>query len=305
MCAEHGQLHPLVVTPSKLMMQLQEIQPHLEYNSNFPLPLNKRNVNLFYQFINVHVYYYKKKLNFVLEIPLVTTLLYDVYKVSAVPVLLEKDLYTFVLPEKPFIAIDQLKQHFFLLNENSLKTCIKIDALYICKQNTPVLILQSNENCEATLLSRPEKIPDSCDHRIMKQHKTLFIQLSKLNCWLFVSPKTELIYFNCLDRKSSLALNGTGILQVQPGCTVYTSSAVLNSEQSFFSHLGTNNFLLQANITKTSLPNFEKINLTKSILDIKPLIHSDQFESLNRFSHKVKILKDHIQQAESMNSFFQ
>lgn len=155
-------------------------------------------------------------------------------KFLLVPISLNDDIYSFILPEKPFSAIDQLKQHFFLLSENSLKDCVKIDHIYICKQNTPVLILQGSENCEGSLFSLPDKIPDSCDHRVMKLRKTIFIQLSKLNFWLFVCPKPELIHLNCLYSKISISINNTGILQIQPGCTVYTSSVVLNTEQSVF-----------------------------------------------------------------------
>lgn len=53
-----------------------------------------------------------------------------------------------------------------------------MDTLWVCKQNTLVLVLQGNKNCEATTFSFLEKISDCCDHRIRKLHKTIFIQLS-------------------------------------------------------------------------------------------------------------------------------
>lgn len=157
----------------------------MENNKNFSVK-SKNSKNLFYKFITVYIYYYKKKLNFVPEIPLVITLLWDFFKTSVVPGALQNDLYTFFLPETPFLAIDQLKQHFFLITENSLRNCIQTDTLYFCKQNTPVLVLQANENCEAIMFSLPEKIPDSCDHRIINKTTYNFIYSAFASKSLFI-----------------------------------------------------------------------------------------------------------------------
>lgn len=35
---------------------------------------------------------------------MVIILLYDAFKISAAPVALQNDLYTFIVPEKPFLA---------------------------------------------------------------------------------------------------------------------------------------------------------------------------------------------------------
>lgn len=69
----------------------------------------------------------------------------------------------------------------------------------------------------------------------------------------------------------------------------------------FFTHAGANNFLLSVSISDVTITSLTQINLTKFVYDIKPSIHSDQLESLHKFSQQVKLLKQNLQQTETQN----
>lgn len=300
--AERGQLHPLIVTPSKLLTELLKVQPHLELHQTFPVSLDRKNIDLFYKFIDVNIYFYKDKLNFMLNIPLITTQTYDLYKMSIIPLYIKENLYTFILPEKSFLSIDQMKRNYFLIDENVINKCFKLpNSRFVCQQTFPIFVMNDNSGCEAKLFSLPSVIPDSCDQRILSLNNSIFIQLSTINSWLFICPKPEVVNMNYKEENVVITLISTGILKTKPGTIAYTDSVILSSKQNFSSEINVSEIIMYTPPNQIILPQLYNLKFSKTISQKKALLYSDQILNLDKFSHKISTLREEVDKTNLNN----
>lgn len=98
----------------------------------------------------IGTFFKDNKLIYVFNISLVNDIVFDLYKVSALPKHLRNNEYVFVQPKTQILGVDNVKQNYVNLNTDGLKSCkcVKRD-IYICKQTTPVYhiyIYMNHEN---------------------------------------------------------------------------------------------------------------------------------------------------------------
>jgi hypothetical protein len=128
-----------------------------------------------------------------------------------------------------FIFGDSLRQHYGKITTNELTGCFQPNEfMYVCKEDIPIYTYIPEVDCEATLLHPlTTKIPDNCEHRILKLSKTFWIPLHRSNQWLFVAPRTETFTVLCPQETTNLKIQKEGKLTLKAGCKGYSSYVTL------------------------------------------------------------------------------
>lgn len=163
MVEKRGVLHPSILTPVRLINELKQISESVPHGLEFPIPLEPSNANLLLNTIELQVYFENKRLVYVINIPLVETYLFYLYKVSPFPKLIGTNEFILIQPSTPYIAIDETKQQFLTISEFEFNKCIKIlENKVLCKQQKPISLAHVVNNCEIKLLQVSSKIPDTC-----------------------------------------------------------------------------------------------------------------------------------------------
>jgi hypothetical protein len=178
-----------------------------------------------------HTYSFKQFLIYVLEIPLISPTLYQLYKVLPLPIALSRknSTYAYVNFNKELIFNDPLRQHYGKMSANELSECFHPNEFYyVCKEEIPIYTYVPDWDCEATLLQPSvTKVPSTCEYRILKLDKTYCIPLHMSNEWIFIAPRIETFTVLCPQKTVSLKLQNTGKLHLGSECKGYSPYVTL------------------------------------------------------------------------------
>lgn len=302
--AERGILHPLVISPVSLVNELSKLQAYLD-GLSFPINPVVENMHILYNLVKTNVYYLNGKISFVILIPLIDPRIYDVLKVSSLPILISNSTYIFVVPQNNYLAIYAVKQHYFLLDRLEISECNKIFVdNYICKQQKPIYLVHLHGGCEANLFSPTTTIPESCEKRLMKLNHSIFIQLASANTWLYVIPSEEIIDINCklTSQRISIKLNNTGVLYVDSNCTAYTRSMILKPHQQFSSNILINYIppLDLKQVINFNISSYKAQEL--SLLSTPIIIGTNDLKTLSKLGQDIQLLQKEEDSNDYKNS---
>lgn len=225
--AKHNILHPHVITPLSLYTELIKII--LKNDKQFPIPLTYENMHYYFNLIKLNVVYTNKILIFVMKIPLVDEITYNLYQLLPLPTPHNtSNLYSYIEPKHPYLLMSTTKVYYATLTgiENCNYTPV---SGYICYQ-TMVVRTFERPICETILLTSViKKIPTSCKtHTVMADLEAL--QPLKPNFWLFSMSHPVQLTLACDETPiQDVKLESTGILKLQKNCKGYTQTYVLEA----------------------------------------------------------------------------
>lgn len=248
LAARNGQLHPVILTPEKLMLELQNVSTH--HYLNFPVMPTIENAHLFLNFLTLNVFYRNERLIYVLSIPMTDSQEYDMYKLTPLPVHVADDKYIFIQPTKQYLAISSVKQKYVLFTSDQFSKCTEFTkSQYICQQQTPIFLTHQHECCEVKLLHATTTIPENCDKRLVHLDKNIWYQLITSNSWIFVLNTPERITINCQSKLYDEIVKDIGILKLDEKCKAFTHSALLIPHKITSSKIENRNFIPHVELT--------------------------------------------------------
>jgi hypothetical protein len=107
----------------------------------------------------------------VLEIPLLSPIEYQLYKLLPFPAQIRKEetTYGYINFNKEFIFSDAVRQHFGKMSTNELTGCFHPNEfLYVCREEIPIYTYVPEQDCESTLLHpSTTTIPKNCEYRFL------------------------------------------------------------------------------------------------------------------------------------------
>jgi hypothetical protein len=117
--AKVGQLHPsIIITPSKLSKELNSVVPYLPPGNKFCSSLSTNNIHRLLHVVDMHVYYDRGNLVYIIEIPLVALDSYRLYHLIPLPSKQNDNVLSlYIEPSHEFLLIDDAKQHYLALSE--------------------------------------------------------------------------------------------------------------------------------------------------------------------------------------------
>lgn len=290
--AQQGIIHPSILSPKRLVNELQQIIKYLPKDLDFPLSITMKNVAALLQLINLNAAYVKDTLMIIIEIPLVPIHNFNLYHMIPLPIR-SADMNLFILPVSEYIAINTNKQNYLIFKD--LKDCKNMNDYYICKQSQPIYLTHKNEVCEVKLYLNPNiNLMEHCDVRITKIVTKVFHQLIKRNSWIFLLNSPETLTISCKQSAEpfDIVIKDSGIITLNENCKAYSFSINLSPSRSFSNTIKLD-YMPEMNLNISNLlPSNNKINITELKLDHIYRSHILHLEDLNIASHKLSKIEE-------------
>jgi hypothetical protein len=128
----------------------------------------------------------KYYLVYVLQIPLLQSTMYQLYKSQPFPVKQNDNVFVYVETKKDFIFVDTMRHKYVKMNYQELQVCLLPNEFtYVCQETLPILTYIPGEDCEATLIHpSTNSFPDHvCEQGLLKLENTHWIPLHINNEW--------------------------------------------------------------------------------------------------------------------------
>jgi hypothetical protein len=222
--AQNGVVQPQLITITKIkdMMREESLPDGLDFPSFPSLELSR--------LITPIIFSQKSYLVYILQIPLLLSTVYQLYKLQPFPVKQHENVFVYIETKKDFIFVDIKRHKYGKMTYQELQTCFLPNEFnYVCQETLPILTYIPNEDCEATLIhpstaSFPSRV---CEQELLNLEHTYWIPLHLSNEWLYVAPKTEVFTVLCGSRKFQLTLQDRGRLYLPPRCKGYSTHSTL------------------------------------------------------------------------------
>ena len=151
---------------------------------------------------------------------------FDVFGMSPLPYPIPNSTY-FMLhqPSTKYLMISESRTLYFL--QNTLETCRKHDNLLICPPLGPVYTTNM-ESCESAVFLNSQSASSLCHKFLIKDFLPIFIKGTQ--DWTYAISSPLDITLKCLNKSHSnqrYTINGTGKMQIGPGCSVHSQTFIL------------------------------------------------------------------------------
>jgi hypothetical protein len=288
-------IHPSILTPKQLVSELESQQHLLKEGLQYPIPITSSNIHNIISICKVKAYYKDGNLIFIITIPLVNEMAFQIYKCLPLPQSYTNDIKThaYIQPNHTYIAMSHNRISYFQLN--ALDKCVQIqDHLKICDQQT-LHATEEKPTCETILLiEQPKQIPKICQISYLHGEVNIWQPLQS-NEWLFVKTTPSRISILCKDRKpKDEQIIHTGIIKLSSNCKGFTGTTSLiprrKNIQSTIYHS-----IPEVSITEDDCCIYEKLNDTNRILPLLPIhISNLNLEDLKLANHKLNQFNEEI-----------
>jgi len=174
------------MSPALLVEAIRSSIPSFPADTTLPFPLGKDYLHLIYQFSDVRVYTYRKRLGYVMSVPLVHKRTFTVLRMFPIPVPVDQVHFLYIDVRDSVLCLDQTRQYYFTMQEGELAKCnLAEPGRYLCTNQSTVLSTVTTESCEVTLLHKKDSLPPVCDTSFIRLSNTVWAQLSN-NSWIFM-----------------------------------------------------------------------------------------------------------------------
>ncbi|XP_046998333.1 uncharacterized protein LOC124613661 [Schistocerca americana] len=162
--AQKGLLEPHLINPVQVVTYLELIKEDLK-DKKFPVELTKDQGYLLLRIIDIDVVLAGNTLSYVLNIPLVDSSVYTLYRIWPLPAEYDatNKLFAYIEPERNFLLIDDAKRQYALLSRDQLQCKTVTARNQICKQRFVLMSTYDHERCEARMLQPMREIPKDCN----------------------------------------------------------------------------------------------------------------------------------------------
>jgi hypothetical protein len=186
--AQDGIMQPQLITISKIKDMMKE----LSLPDGFDLPTFP-SLELS-RLITPVIFSKGTYLVYILQVPLLESTMYQIYKVQPFPVQQQGSIFAYIEVKKVYMFLDAMRHKYAKMNYQELQACFKPNELnYVCQETVPILTYIPNEDCESTLIhpstvSLPAKV---CEQGLLRIENPYWIPLHMSNEWLYVTPKSD------------------------------------------------------------------------------------------------------------------
>lgn len=283
-------LHPSIMTPTQLINSLKESFHYLPSGSTYPVALDPDLSSQILAVSNINLYYEAKRLICVIRIPLVTSIVFNLYNIIPFPSHYNRSTYFFIQPKVKYLALCDDKRQYTTFDD--LNTCKLIDENErVCSAVTPISSTLMNPICETEATFIRQKVPKQCQVQPISLESPIWRKLHGRNTWLYAIPQSSPITITCHVHPSyDILLNYSGLFSLNPGCTAYSGSTILSPS-----------VIKESNVTHF-LPNFSigiddcchdwtqnRNRISLDFAHIKPV--NAKFQDLYTASHKLDNLQ--------------
>jgi hypothetical protein len=160
--AHKGQINHKIIKPSELMIQLKDIKTNLPSNLDLPIEINAKNYFDFMKLIDLHIYYVNHLIIFIINIPLIENIPFNLYHIISLPVHVSKNDFVFIQSTQEFLAVEKTKQYYIFFTQNQINKFKTTKQKLICESNMP-LSNNIKSNCQFQLFTKENNMPENCE----------------------------------------------------------------------------------------------------------------------------------------------
>ncbi|KPJ05203.1 Envelope fusion protein [Papilio xuthus] len=286
--SKNNVLHPSVLTPKQLYLELLDNIRYIPKGKELPIPLDLENIHIIIDLSRISSIFIDNKIVFIMKIPLTNPKEYDLYKNIPVPIPhdhVNPKSYAMIIPTSNYIAFNVDKSLY--CTPETLEKCHKIPSqLYICK-SVSVYSTLNNPTCESELLTKTLlSLPEQCTTKFIHGIINIWQRL-KGNRWMYVQSLSTKLSIECESNVTEESILGTGILNLPPMCIGYCKGNELFSES--VTQLNVKYVKPDFNLINDSCCNVVKLNsLSTNIPRIKlSNIDFNKLKDINPVSHNI------------------
>lgn len=292
-------LHPYVITPKKLYNELSN-NSRLKRTTEFPVSLTLQNIHTIIDLSKLTVYYYNNKLMFIIQVPLMYPIKFNLYKNLPLPTPRDTNQFlTYVLihPSKLYVAVTDDRLSYVLLD--SISECKHVNSDYILCPSPSILSTINNPSCESKLLTEVTlSLPEICDSKVLYGNINVWQKLNN-NRYIYVQSKPSKLTMKCYNNITDYILQGTGILSLDNNCVAYFQTLQFYPSNVYKSTVPSQ-ITLNFDLTLDDCCKYSILN--ESSHSINPISLSNiDLESLKLASHKLENLENEIRNSENQS----
>ncbi|KAL4091240.1 hypothetical protein QTP88_025962 [Uroleucon formosanum] len=224
--ALQGFVHSSILDTNTFKNQLKNIKAQLPIGEGIPIDLDNSGISELLRLITTNIVYIENVLIFVIEIPLVNSYEFILYKNIPLPVNIYGNDYVMIAPKSDYIAIDKSRLYYLELSEIQISKCKQMMNMLLCTYDQQLHHL--DESCELTVFRKPGILPNSCNLKNVNFNFSIWHRLDNTNSWIYVTIRDNII-IKCKNNSETIvvSINGTGILDLDNQCEANTDDGTL------------------------------------------------------------------------------
>ncbi|KAL4153341.1 hypothetical protein QTP88_001174 [Uroleucon formosanum] len=224
--ALQGFVHSSILDTNTFKSQLKDIKAQLPIGEGIPIDLDNSGISELLRLITTNIVYIENVLIFVIEIPLVNSYEFILYKNIPLPVNIYGNDYVMIAPKSDYIAIDKSRLYYLELSEIQISKCKQMMNMLLCTYDQQLHHL--DESCELTVFRKPGILPNSCNLKNVNFNFSIWHRLDNTNSWIYVTIRDNII-IKCKNNSETIvvSINGTGILDLDNQCEANTDDGTL------------------------------------------------------------------------------
>ncbi|XP_071054953.1 uncharacterized protein [Onthophagus taurus] len=207
----------MLIEPKELIKAIQQF--HLDEQHKFPFNVLVENTLIIESLIQIKAYWYQNTYNFIIQVPIVETVQYQLYNLYPIPIIIKNKTYM-IENNYNYIAIG--KDDYLLIN----KQCKEIiPNQYLCTEQTKQ---KSKDQCEFELVTQ-SKIQNCAFKRIESQSLT-FIETPQM--YVIISNKEQKLREQCNKNVKYHVLLGTYIIKKSNDCKYQINEIIIQNYET-------------------------------------------------------------------------
>lgn len=219
MTIQHGNLRPILISPSKMREQVNIIRNEL--GPEFELPKTIANV---YQMARVKVRLIEDKLIFRVAIPVLRTSPFQLLRIIPIPQTLNH-VSIEIQPTSEYLLVNYINETYYALSNMEHSACIDIDDRLICRVRHPSYKFSDDtDRCEMELIRNVFPNEKKCRMQPVAFNEK-WMQLNDIHSWIFALDRERNYNITCEELSKTITLTGVGLLYLNGNCS-FTGESV-------------------------------------------------------------------------------
>lgn len=301
--ALQGLVHSSILDANTFKNQIKDIKSQLPVGEGIPINIENSSLSELFRLITTNVIFVENVLIFIMEIPLIISYEFLLYKIIPLPVNVNNNSYVLIAPSSDYIAVDKSKMYYLELSEIQLSKCKPITNMLICPYDQQLRHL--DKSCELTLFRRQSILPESCVLKNINFKFNIWHRLDNTNSWIYVTTGDNIIV-KCKNSTEVISLNidGIGILELSSECEANTDDGTILITKKRITTKIFKDFIPQLNVSMDKLTqlNVRDIISNKSMIeDTRDSKIKYNLHKLLEYSNSLKYLKDNLTENHNTN----
>ncbi|KAL4153886.1 hypothetical protein QTP88_001719 [Uroleucon formosanum] len=199
--AKLRQIHPSLISPNELILQLKGIKVSLPSGTDLPIELDNGDSHEILQLSDMIIYYLDDNLVFKINLPLVYQHVLTLYYLLPKPVCNTDNYCIYTKSNHKYLAVSKSKELYSTYSELEQVKCKNARDFLLCPEISPLHPRNSKPICEILLMQDPKEVPDNC----------------------------ETVFIPCDNDKQSInhLLEGVGLFTLNETCKAYATRDIL------------------------------------------------------------------------------